>query len=361
MALSRGSKGFLAFCLVAVLGVGGGLLYLDGRLGGPDVEPGQDVEVVVEQGQSLRAVGDDLTELGVIRSGMRFRSIASDAELDRRLQPGEYDMVTGMDAEEVVEALLAGPARSAGVRFTIQEGLPTEVILERLDEQFEAYALDEFRAVLEERTAADEDDDEVLRLPDWAPEPAEAGQEIIEPFEGLLYPETYEVDRDASPRRILQLMVDQGASVMQAVIDDVGVEERSPYELLVEASLVEREARVDEERPRVAGVIQNRLDDGMRLQVDATVLYARGEHTDRVLFDDTDIDSPYNTYQADGLPPAPIASPGSAALRAAAQPERHDFRFYVLSPACDGTHQFAEDLDQHNRYVAELREVDGCR
>jgi UPF0755 protein len=361
VTLSRGSKIFLAFCVVLLAGLGVGLLYLDGRLGGNDVEPGLDVELVVEPGDSVRAVGDRLAEDGVVSSATRFRSAAADAELDRRLQPGEYDLVTGMSADEAVQALLDGPDRTAGVRFTIQEGLPIEVILGRLDEQFDAYGEDEFRAVLDERLEAGGNEEGLLQLPDWAPEPAEAGDEIVEPFEGLLFPETYEVSGEATPQEVLQMMANQTASVMDRLVEEHGSEETDRYEILVKASVIERETRVDEERSRVAGVIQNRLDDGMRLQVDATVLYARGEHTDRVLIEDTEIDSPYNTYQVEGLPPAPIAAPGAAAISASLTPEEHDFRFYVLAPACDGTHQFAEDIEQHRAYVAEFREVDNCQ
>jgi UPF0755 protein len=361
VTLTRGSKWFLAFLVLGLAAVGAGLLYLDGRLGGDDVEPGLEVVLVVEPGDSVRAVGDRLDEEAVVRSATRFRSAAADAELDRRLQPGEYDLVTGMSPEEAVEVLLDGPARTAGVRFTIQEGLPVEVILERLDEQFDAYGEEEFRAVLDERLEAGGNEEGLLQLPDWAPEPAEAGDEIVEPFEGLLFPETYEVGPDATPQEVLQMMANQTASVMDRLVEEHGSEDTDRYMILTKASVIERETRVDEERSRVAGVIQNRLDDGMRLQVDATVLYARGEHTDRVLIEDTEIDSPYNTYQVEGLPPAPIAAPGAAAIEASLNPEEHDFRFYVLAPECDGTHQFAEDIDQHRAYVAEFREVDNCQ
>ena len=99
----------------------------------------------------------------------------------------------------------------------------------------------------------------------------------------------------------------------------------------------------------------------MRLQIDATVLYARGEHTERVLIADTEIDSPYNTYQVDGLPPTPISGFGAASLRSAFDPADVTFRYYVLDPACDGSHVFADTLDQHNVNVAAFRNAGGCR
>ena len=363
MALSRSSKWFLAVCTVVVVAIAGGLLYLDGRMGGvgqPQVEPGQAVEVDVEPGTSVRALGNHLVEQGVVRRSGSFVNAASDAQLEQHLRPGGYDLETGMGNEEAVEVFLEGPVRPASIRYTIPEGWAIERILARLDEAFEEHDVDDFRTVLDERIAAGENAEGQLRLPDWFPEPAEAGDEVVEPFEGAFFPETYEVGLDATPLQALQKMVDHTETIMERVLADTDTD-RDPYELLIIASLVERESFIDEERPRIAGVIANRLEDGMRLQVDATVLYARGEHTERVLYEDTEIDSPYNTYQVSGLPPTPIAAPGEAALRATVEPEEHDFRFYVLDPECDGSHRFAEGESGHQENVAAFRAADRCQ
>jgi UPF0755 protein len=363
VALSRSSKGFLAVCLVVVLGIGGALLYFDGRLGGlgqPQVEPGQAVEIEVPHGTSVRALGNELAERGVVRRSGSFVNAASNERLDQQLQPGGYDLETGMSSEEAVQVFLEGPVRRASIRFTIPEGWAVERILERLDEAFEEYGEDDFRAVLDERIAAGENEADGLQLPDWFPEPGEAGEEVAEPFEGVFFPETYEVGLDATPLQALQKMVDQTETVLERVLAETDAD-LDHYELLVVASLIERETFVGEERARIAGVITNRLEDGMRLQIDATVLYARGEHTERVLYEDTEIDSPYNTYQVTGLPPTPIAAPGEAALRATVEPEEHDLFFYVLHPDCDGSHQFAENESGHQQNVAEFRAADRCQ
>ena len=365
MALSRGSKWFLAFLALLLAGVAGLLYVLDGRLA-PSIEPGQPVTLVVEPGESVRSVGDRLRDEGVVRSATTFRLAAEDADLATVLQPGEYELVTGMSNEEAIEVLLAGPVGPVGVRFTVPEGLPVEVTLERLAAQFEAYDVADFRTVLDDRVEAGANDPGVLQLPDWVPEPADADtEEGIEPFEGLLFPETYEVERDATPLRILQRMVDQLEQVMAAVPDEAveAAEERglSRYEVLIVASIVEREVVVPVEREAVSGVIANRLAEGMRLQIDATVLYAKGEHTAIVALDDLDIDSPYNTYLIDGLPPTPIAGPGQAAITAAFSPADVPYRFYVLDAACDGSHVFAETSDEHEVNVAAFREADRCQ
>jgi UPF0755 protein len=127
----------------------------------------------------------------------------------------------------------------------------------------------------------------------------------------------------------------------------------TPYEGIVVASLIETEVRVDDERPIVSSVINNRLDQGMALDIDATVLYAL--NTDDPAEFDREVDSPYNTYLYPGLPPTPIAAPGRASLEAAAAPETTEFFFYVLTDE-EGRHAFATTLEEHNANVADSRE-----
>lgn len=369
MALSRGSKWFLGFLGLVGVGVGAGVLWLQDAL--PDINPveaGQPVTLTVESGESVRSVADRLADEGVVRNATTFRIAAGDAELANTLRPGEYDLETGMESDAVIEVLLAGPVRggaSSGIRFTVQEGLTVEQTLARLAEQFEEHDAAAFRAVLDERTEAGGNGDGVLRLPDWVPEPAEAPAEVEEPYEGLLFPETYEVPGDATPLDVLQRMIDQLEAVMEQVPSDAvtRAEERglSRYDVLTLASLIERETRVNEERETVAGVIGNRLAENMRLQIDATVLYAIDEERDVVLLEDLEVDHPYNTYVVNGLPPGPISGMGSASLLAAFQPEDVSYRYYVLDPACDGSHVFADTLDEHNVNVAAFRDAGRCQ
>lgn len=369
--LSRGSRNFLIVLVVGLVAVVAAVLLIGDSLnplagGGDDVPPGQPVEITVEQGQTVRAVGDRLAEAGVVTSSLRFRVAAEDAGLASTLQPGTFHLETGMSNDEAIEVLAAGPTDRGGddIRFTVQEGLTVEQTLARLDEQFDEHTVEDFRAVLDERTAAGQNAAGVLELPDWVPEPAEAGEEVMEPYEGLLFPQTYDVRGDASALDVLQRMVDELARTADRVpAEDVAALEArglSRYEGLILASLIERETRVDEEREMVSGVIAHRLEQDMRLQIDATVLYARGEPTDLVLTEDTQIDSPYNTYQVAGLPPTPISGVGEASFLSAYRPADTPALYYVLDPACDGTHRFAETLEEHNQNVAAFREAGRC-
>jgi UPF0755 protein len=363
MALSRGSRWFVAFGLLALAGVAGGLWWADTNLFADDVEAGQPVEYTVERGQSVRGVGEELAEIGVLRNPVRFRLAADDAGLAEQLQPGQFELETGMDVEAVIEVLAAGPIAPPTVRFTVQEGLTVDQTLARLDAQFEEFSVEQFRAVLDERRAAGENGPGLLRLPEWIPEPGDV-EPGFEAFEGVLWPQTYEVEDTAEPLQVLQRMVEQLGSELARIPEEqrARLDEAGLYDRLITASLIERETRVNEERGTVAGVITNRLEAGMRLQIDATVVYALGgDATDIVSLEDTEIDDPYNTYRIEGLPPTPISGVGTAALQAAFAPEDVPFVYYVLAPECDGTHRFAETLDEHNANVAAFREGNRCQ
>ena len=121
----------------------------------------------------------------------------------------------------------------------------------------------------------------------------------------------------------------------------------TPLEIVTIASMIERETSVDFERPIVAGVIYNRLEQGMMLQIDATIQYALGEQKDRLLYSDLEIDSPYNTYKIQGLPPGPIACPGAACIEAALYPEESDYLYYRTKNDGTGEHYFAETYEEH--------------
>lgn len=362
--LSTGSKVFLVFLVLILGGVGGGLWYVNQQLAG-EPGPGDPVTVQVERGANAASIGQQLASEDVVRNALAFRLVARSRSLDANLAAGTYELETGMSVDEAIDALLGGPQLPEAMRFTVPEGLSVELTLETLDEQFPQYSQEDFRAVLDERINAGGNADGVLQLPGWVPDLQSFPAEVRYPFEGLLFPETYEVFADAPPQRILQRMIDQLAEVTAAVPEEAvaAAEERgiSRYDGLILASLIERETRVDDERDAVSGVIYNRLERGMPLQIDATVLYALGKWKERVLTEDTNVESPYNTYENQGLPPTPISGAGQAAIMAAFQPADNPFVYYVLAPACDGSHQFAETLDQHNANVAEFRDSGRCQ
>ncbi len=373
MALSRGSRWFLIALAVVVALAGGVLWYVNDQLSGEPGE-GQPVEITVPEGATAADIGGRLAEEGVVKNALAFRLVARSEQLDSNLRAGTFRLRTGMSVDEAIDVLQQGPAEPDVVRFTVPEGLAVPPTLQTLADQT-PHAVADYRAVLDQRLRGPGGDR--LPLPGWLPEVSEMGDQARHPFEGTLFPETYQVERDAGPQVILQTMIDQLVEEMAALTGTPAAATPGPtptptptategqdpdrYRAMIVASLIERESRVDGERPRVAGVIYNRLDADMPLQIDATVLYALGQHQARVLTEDTEVDSPYNTYQVQGLPPTPIAGFGTASLRAALNPADTDARYYVLSPACDGSHVFAETLEQHNQNVAEFEEAGSCR
>ncbi len=348
MALSTGAKVSIAILLVVALSVAGVLGFAAWSMGGESGE-GETVVVELPRGAAAAAVGEKLEEQGIIRSALAFRLRARSRSLDRGLKAGRYEFETGMGVDEAIDVLLEGPMIPEGLSFTISEGLTVEEILDRLADQT-PHSVADYRQVLEARA---------LELPDWVQDLGSFGEGVREPYEGLFFPETYQVDQDASPQRILQRMVDQLARVFEDAPTEwtASASERqlSRYEILILASLVEREAQIAEERSTIAGVIQNRLDADRALEVDASLLYAANTRG-RVTADIRNVEGPYNLYEVRGLPPTPIGVPGRAAIEAAYQPEEHDYLYYAKKDE-DGSHAFAETFEEHRRNVQELRDL----
>lgn len=305
-----------------------------------NVEPGQPVTVDIPVGSTGQDIGALLAAQGVVRSALEFEVAVRSVDAAARLQAGTYEMVTLMDPADVVAMLVTGPGPSV-FRATVIEGLRIEEMLVSLAEDTEHEFSDFENALL---------DGEVSTSLREMPTNAE-----LSDWEGLLFPDTYEFARGAVPADILQRM----ASTMEQRVNSIDWSAWetlgfTQYEGIVLASMIETEVLHDEERPIVSSVIHNRIELGMPLEIDATVLYALG--TRDVTQFDRSVDSPYNTYEVTGLPPTPIASPGRSSLEAAAHPEETPYLYYVLSDE-EGHHVFSETLEEHNANVAAARDA----
>lgn len=341
--------GAIAIVILVGLAVVGGASFLGRQIGGSfqadssedgiEVEPGLDVEVVIPSGASGQDIAAILAAQGVVSSATQFEAAVRASGAASSLRAGTYQLVTGMDSSEVIAALTQGPAENV-VRVTVREGLRVDEIIAALAEVTQIDEA-EFITALEGGgvTTSLKEMPQEATLADW---------------EGLLFPDTYDFSRAATPAQILQrlssTMEQRVAGVDWAAFEAAGFE---VYEGIVIASLIESEVRVAEERPIVSSVIRNRLTDGIALQIDATVLYAL-DTRDPAEFD-REIDSPFNTYLYPGLPPAPISAPRLASLEAAAAPDDTPFYYYVLSDA-DGSHTFSETLEEHNAAVEQARD-----
>ncbi len=339
-----------AVALVAILfgGAYAGVKLLAGvvneALGGGDdaTVAGEPVEVEIAAGSSAAQIGRLLAEAGVISSAPEFERAVRLQQVSDRLQAGTYDLETGMSVDAVIAALVEGPGGGV-VRITLIEGLSVAAMLDSLADQtgYERAVLQ--GALLDGSVTSELLPEEPDELADW---------------EGLLFPDTYEIFEDDPPAEVLQLLADTAeqrvGSIDWTYLTDRGL---TPYDGVIIASLIEREAALDEERPLIASVVYNRLAIDMLLQIDATIVYVLGGLPEGGLsLDDLAIDSPYNTYLYKGLPPTPISGTRLASLRAAAAPAETDYLFYVLRDA-DGHHAFTADFDEFLELQQAAREA----
>lgn len=327
-----------------LLGTAAGLLLLFGlsafwlvRQISPPGSPGAAVEIEIPQGSSASRIAGILDDGGVVTSAGVFRWYVRVTGADG-FQAGIYgrgEFRQRMSMGEAVDALQAGP-QIEYTRLTIPEGFTLDQIADRVG-QLPGRSAEAFLELASSGTVRSK----------YQPEGTTS-------LEGLLFPDTYLVAEDETEVEILRRMV----TLFEQVADELRVADGAAghgvtaYEAIVIASLVEEEAKVADERPKMASVVYNRLERGMLLQIDASVLYALGEHKERVLFSDLEVESPYNTYKQAGLTPTPIASPGRASLEAALDPADTEYLFYVVIDE-NGRHAFAEDQAGHQANIAE--------
>jgi len=310
---ARRRRAFLAVAaaIAAVFVVLGGVAAFGP---GPAARSGAVTEVQLPRGVGVAGVAEALKSAGVIRSALVFQVLARATGAARSLKAGEYAIPSRAPVLAVLSDLRAG--RTIARSVTLPEGLTSAMIVRQ------------------------------LQAVEWLT------GEVEVPAEGTLLPETYRAERGDTRQSLLDRM----RGDQQALLDRLWAARRpglplaSPEEAVILASIVEKETGLRDERRRVAAVFINRLRIGMRLQSDPTVIYGLGQGFDGNLRRvDLERDSPYNTYVRAGLPPTPIAAPGAEALFAAASPPASRALYFVAKG--DGTSEFSENLDDHNRAV----------
>jgi UPF0755 protein len=336
----------VAVAVVAVI-----LLVLAARFlaaavaGGPslNVEPGLPVTVEVSAGSSAGDIAAAMEEAGVVLA-RDLQSAVAELGVASQLQAGTYYLETVMAPEFVLQRLLTGPDEGTGSSIIVYEGDDIRRILDGLAEQT-GYPVADFEAALTSGVVTSS----------LAPVELPAGVDELTRWEGLLYPARYEMPEGSTPAEMLAVMAAETerrvATVDWSRLRELGV---TRYEALIVASLIQREAGTDDDRPLIASVIYNRLSQGIPLQIDATVVYALGESPGRVLAEHLEIDSPWNTYRIDGLPPTPIGTSQIESIAAAADPMDSEYLFYVLvSP--DGSHGFSRTYEEHQEKIAQAK------
>jgi UPF0755 protein len=288
--------------------------------------------VEIPPGSSVPSIARRLAEAGVVRHALAFRYAVLATRDARSMKAGEYRFDRPMTAIEVADKIARGDVYVRTLTF--REGLT-------IWEMAELFEREGFGPRQEFIAAASRP--ELIRAVD--PDAAD--------LEGYLFPDTYSVPRGVSAGRLVELMVEHFKSQFGETLPErARAAGRTVREVVTLASLVEKETGKPEERPIVAGVYANRLEIGMGLQCDPTVLYAlrrAGREAKNITRADLQFDSPYNTYRYAGLPPGPIASPGKASMEAALAPADVPYLYFVSRN--DGSHVFATTLAEHNKNV----------
>jgi UPF0755 protein len=272
----------------------------------------------VEKGMGVKAIGAKLESKHLIRNSLIFYITVKRLGIENKIQTGDFQISPSQTTAEIAENLTKG---ALDIWVTIPEGKRAEEVAQILKETLPNY----------ETT--------------W--------QTQLKEHEGYLFPDTYLIPKDATIDQIISVLTDTFDQKYSTVTNNTNF---SKIKVVTLASLIEREARKDEDRPLVSSVMHNRLDIGMPLQIDATVQYALGYDyygkswwKKELSFDDLKLNSPYNTYVTPGLPPTPIASPGIKALEAAANPANTPYLFYITDK--NGDNHYAKTLTEHNANI----------
>ncbi len=291
---------------------------------------GKEIIVTIPPSATASNVGRILKQEGLVRNSLIFSLYARHTGLDSCIKAGEYRLNDSFSTPVLLKELVKGSQTE--LSFTVPEGYTTAQIADLLAEK----GLADRDKFLQEAATEEFAYPFIQDLPE--------GEKRLE---GYLFPDTYQVNGDRSEISIIDTMLKRFAAVIEELDFREQAEKNglSLHEALTIASLVEREAMVDDERALIAGVILNRLRIDMPLQVDATVQYALGATKPILYYADLEIDSPYNTYKVYGLPPGPIAMPGRESLLAAVHPADTEYFYYMAKP--DGTHLFAATLEEH--------------
>jgi UPF0755 protein len=372
----------VTFLIVALFLLGGAILWGQGQYRG-EGPLAQAICLKVDRGSTMSRVSDNLAEQGAISSPSVFRIGADYEDKTNQLKAGSFLVPENASMEEIVSIITRGGASSCGTEVVYRIGVTRATVqVRQLDpstnrfvekasfnpEEEEAPAEytrvrgesdTRYRVALAEGVTSWQVVEELKSVDLLSGDVAEV------PAEGMLAPDSYEITANETRAQLIQRMLDAQqrriAEVWAQRRDDVPL--KSPEEMLTLASIIEKETGVAEERRQVASVFTNRLNQGMKLQTDPTVIYGvtRGEGVlgRGLRLSELRRETPWNTYVIDGLPPTPIANPGLASLRAAVDPDETPYIFFVA----DGTggHAFAVTLAEHNANVARWRQIEAER
>ncbi|QSZ26542.1 endolytic transglycosylase MltG [Aceticella autotrophica] len=288
--------------------------------------------VKIPDGYTTQDIAKVLYSEGLIKNKSFFILRVKANNCENKIKAGKYLLSTNMTTDEIINKLKSGKSQIDTIKFTIPEGFTVEDIANRLSDMGLANK-DKF---MWEAQNGVFNYDFLKNIPQNRPNR----------LEGYLFPDTYEISIGTNEHDIIKLMLSRFDNIYQKYIRNnsanIGM---NPDQVVIVASMIEKEAKVEKDRPLIAGIIYNRLKKNMKLQIDATVQYALGVHKDKLSYKDLEIKSPYNTYTNFGLPVGPISNPGLKSIEAALYPKHNDYYYYFAKN--DGTHVFSQTYRQH--------------
>lgn len=312
------------------------------------VDENNDTPVKIELpiGSTLDSIAAILEDKGVIDNAKIFKYYTK-FKNESGFQAGTYKIPPSMPIDDIIKSLKTGKVyQKPEFQITIPEGLTLDQIAGIVEKNTE-YSSEEFMKLVTSESFIKE---MKTKYPDTVTKAID-GKDIRYKLEGYLYPSTYDFfTKNPTLEEIVDKFIGQTDSVVRSYESQLDALEMTPHEFLTLSSLLEREATAKADRETIASVFYNRLEQGMPLQTDPTVLYALGEHKSRVLYKDLEVENAYNTYQNKGLPPGPIANSGRASTDATVDPAKTDYLYFVADSK--GQNHFAETYEEHQKNVA---------
>ena len=321
--------------MLSIAGIAGFIYIQDGINTPYNIQENVEKEFVIQSGESVQQIADNLEDENLISKTDFFKLYVWKEKLANKLQAGNYELSSAMPIAEIVDLFIGGKIKSDEIKVTIPEGFLNKEIDERLAEN----------NLIKEGDFIKFDENNNLDLSEY--KFLKDKSENIG-LEGYYFPDTYIYYKDSTIENIVRKMLDNfDRKLSQDLREEIKNQNKSIFEIIILASIIEKEAGFVEDMGKVASVFQNRLDIGKALESDATINYITGSGRAQSTYDDLEIDSPYNTYKYPGLPPAPISNPGIEAIKAAIFPEKTSY-FYFLTNK-DRETIFSETYDEHLR------------
>ena len=319
--------------LLFVIGIAG-FIYIQGNINAPyNSQNSFKREFIIQSGESVQQIADNLEDKNLIKKADFFKLYVWKENLSNKLQAGNYELSSAMPISEIVDLFIGGKIKSAEIKITIPEGFLNKEIDERLASN----------NLIKKGEFIKFDEDNSLDLLEYEfleDKPNDTG------LQGYYFPDTYIYYKDLRIENIVKKMLDNfDRKLSQDLREEIKSQDKSVFEIIILASIIEKEAGFAEDMGKVASVFQNRLDVGHPLESCATINYLMGKSQLRLVDEDLEVDSPYNTYKYSGLPPAPISNPGINAIKAAIYPEETDY-FYFLTKGNKET-VFSKTYDEH--------------